>query len=110
MLSLFSEELAGIAGALIAVEEEEEEAEEEKVSHPATAQESIEDAIGGTIPPKEWSHFTAWVANLGESFVVEQAGRLGTGDPAGLVALHRQLGRLDMGGDDVVGPAGEEHR
>jgi hypothetical protein len=44
--------------------------------HPASAQEAIENCIGGTIPSSEYQHFATWVANMGEEFVVEQCGLL----------------------------------
>ena len=42
--------------------------------------------------------------------VVEQDNRLRAGDPAGLVAFHRQFRRIHMGFDDVILPTGKEHR
>ena len=48
---------------------------------------------------------------LGDSLgVIEQSVGLGAGDAPGLVALGRELGVLEVGDDDVVLPAGEEHR
>ena len=42
--------------------------------------------------------------------VIEQGGGLGADGTSGLIALGRQLARLEVGGHDVVLPAGEEHR
>ena len=42
--------------------------------------------------------------------LIELAGRAGIDDATVFVGLHRQLARIQVSGDDVVLPAGEEHR